>query len=80
LINKGEGIPEEELIYYIQESKVLSRPLGDYGEQKGVGITAAKRLREFLGEDIVKGKGIRCDYVISAKPTKSTTTERAIPT
>lgn len=58
LLNKGAGIDDSELIDYIGESRVLSKSLIEYESQKGVAITAAKRLSEFLGDDIIQGKGI----------------------
>ncbi|KAL4468704.1 hypothetical protein ABPG74_005207 [Tetrahymena malaccensis] len=79
LKNRGEGLNNEELIDYIGESKVLSKELAEYGEQKGVGITCAKRLKELLGPDIVKGKSLCCNYVMSKKPQEASKAERAIP-
>lgn len=45
----------------------LSRELDDYGEQKSTSISAAKRLAEFLGAEMVKGKGLACQFIISHK-------------
>lgn len=59
---------------------MLSRDLDDYAEQKGVAVTAAKRLSEFLGSNCIRGKGICCYFIISEKPIGSPVTERAIPT
>jgi DNA polymerase epsilon subunit 1 len=42
-------------------------------------ISTAKRLAEFLGDEMVKDKGLNCKYVISKKPEGTTVTERAIP-
>jgi len=48
---------------------VLSKDVKEYGESKGVAINSAKRLSEFLGPDVIKGKGgLCCYYVISAFP------------
>ena len=58
LLNKGIGLDDAELIEYIGESRVLSKSLMEYEARKGVAITAAKRLSEFLGEDIIQGKGV----------------------
>ena len=44
LLKKGEGLDEEKLLGYIEESKVLSKDLHEYGSQKGVAVTSAKRL------------------------------------
>uniref|UniRef100_A0A1A8EVY7 DNA polymerase epsilon catalytic subunit n=1 Tax=Nothobranchius korthausae TaxID=1143690 RepID=A0A1A8EVY7_9TELE len=53
--------------------------LEDYGEQKSTSISTAKRLAEFLGDQMVKDAGLSCRYVISRKPEGSPVTERAIP-
>ncbi len=58
---------------------MLSKEVADYGEQKGVGITAAKRMAEFLGDDIIKGKGLNLLYIISSRPIDFQRTDRAIP-
>lgn len=44
LLKKGANMSQEDIIQYLQESKVLSRDLSDYAEQKGVAVTSAKRL------------------------------------
>lgn len=48
-------------------TRSLSRELEDYGEQKSTSISAAKRLAEFLGDEMVKGKGLACQFIISQK-------------
>jgi DNA polymerase epsilon subunit 1 len=53
LTEKGAGVEDEELISYIAESKMLSKEIKDYEAIKGVGITAAKRMGEFLGKEMV---------------------------
>lgn len=62
LINRGIGLDDAELIDYIGESRVLSKSLIEYEARKGVALTAAKRLSEFLGEDIIQGKGTLINY------------------
>ena len=54
LFSQGENIENEELIELISESKSMSKQLSEYGEQKSTGITTAKRLAEFLGDEMVK--------------------------
>ena len=34
----------------------MSKALKEYGSQKGVSLTCARRLSEFLGEDLVQSK------------------------
>ena len=79
LENKGRGITDEELLDYIQENKMLSRPLDDYGSQKSTSITCAKRIGDLLGNDVIKGKGLNTKFIISKKPIESPIAERAVP-
>lgn len=36
-------------------------------------------MAEFLGEDIIQGKGLNCSFIISKKPDGKPVNERAIP-
>lgn len=58
---------------------MLSKDLNEYGQQKGVAITAGKRMVQFLGSDSAKGPGLCCLYVIARKPANTPVTERALP-
>ena len=80
LENKGYGVPDEEILDYIQESRVMSKSLSEYGAQKSTSITCAKRLAELIGNEIVKDKGLCAKYIISKKPLEAPVAERAIPT
>ena len=42
-------------------------------------IHVCSRLAEFLGDDMVKDKGLACQFIISRKPNGAPVTERAIP-
>ena len=46
---------------------------------KSTSIPTAKRLAEFLGDQMVKDAGLSCRYIISKKPDGAPATERAIP-
>ena len=59
---------DDELIDYIGESRVLQNPLADYGQQRGPSLTCARRLAEFLGEELVFTKGLNVSFVIANKP------------
>ena len=67
LYSKAKDLHEEELFDLISENRSLSRELSDYGEQKSTSISAAKRLAEFLGDEMIKGKGLACQFIISHK-------------
>ena len=76
---KAENLPNAELFDLIAENRSMSRALEDYGSQKSTSISTAKRLAEFLGDQMVKDKGLSCRFIISKKPEGSPVTERAIP-
>jgi DNA polymerase epsilon subunit 1 len=57
----------------------MSKTLAEYGAQKSTSITTAKRLAEFLGDEMVKDAGLACKLIISKKPEGAPVTERAIP-
>ncbi|ODV97381.1 hypothetical protein PACTADRAFT_49103 [Pachysolen tannophilus NRRL Y-2460] len=79
LDTKGANLEDEDLIELICENRSMSKKLEEYGSQKSTSITTAKRLGEFLGEEMVKDKGLACKYIISAQPLNAPITERAIP-
>ncbi|KAH8673336.1 DNA polymerase family B [Xylariales sp. PMI_506] len=79
LYSKGSTLADEELIDLICENRSMSKTLEEYGSQKSTSITTAKRLADFLGEQMVKDKGLNCKYIICAKPRNAPVTERAVP-
>ncbi|XP_049530617.1 DNA polymerase epsilon catalytic subunit 1 [Anopheles darlingi] len=79
LYSKGHNMPDSELFELISENRSMSRKLEDYGQQKSTSISTAKRLAEFLGDQMVKDAGLACKFVISRKPEGAPVTERAIP-
>lgn len=79
LYSKCENMPDSELFELISENKSMSRKLEEYGAQKSTSISTAKRLAEFLGDEMVKDAGLACRYIIANKPQSAPVTERAIP-
>ncbi|XP_037072699.1 DNA polymerase epsilon catalytic subunit A-like [Pollicipes pollicipes] len=79
LYSKGANMPDSELFELIAENRSMSRSLADYGAQKSTSISTARRLAEFLGDQIVKDAGLSCQYIISKKPEGAPVTERAVP-
>ncbi|KAI4373579.1 hypothetical protein MLD38_011693 [Melastoma candidum] len=79
LDNQGKDIADDELLDYISESSTMSKSLIDYGEQKSCAVTTARRLADFLGETMVKDKGLRCQYIIACEPQGTPVSERAVP-
>ncbi|KZF24567.1 DNA polymeras-like protein epsilon [Xylona heveae TC161] len=79
LYQHGSTLADEELIDLICENRSMTKTLEEYGGQKSTSITTARRLAEFLGEQMVKDKGLNCKYIISEKPRHAPVTDRAIP-
>ena len=42
-------------------------------------LSTAKRIAEFLGDQMTKDKGLSCKFVIARRPEGAPVTERAIP-
>jgi len=79
LFSKAESLEDEELVELIAENRSMSKTLAEYGAQKSTSISTAKRLAEFLGDQMVKDKGLACKFIISEKPMGAPVTERAVP-
>ncbi|XP_059098833.1 DNA polymerase epsilon catalytic subunit A-like [Tigriopus californicus] len=79
LYSKGANMPDSELFELISENKSMSKTLAEYEGQKSTSISTAKRLAEFLGDQMVKDAGLSCRFIISKKPEGAPVTERAIP-
>jgi DNA polymerase epsilon subunit 1 len=79
LFSHADSLTNEELVELIAENRSMSRTLAEYGGQKSTSISTAKRLAEFLGDQMVKDKGLACKFIISAKPAGAPVTERAVP-
>ncbi|XP_066147109.1 DNA polymerase epsilon catalytic subunit 1 [Euwallacea fornicatus] len=79
LFSHGKNMPDSELFDLISENRSMSKKLEEYGAQKSTSISTARRLAEFLGDQMVKDAGLSCRYVISKKPAGAPVTERAIP-
>lgn len=76
LYSHGRNMADSELFDLISENRSMSKKLEEYGSQKSTSISTAKRLAEFLGDQMVKDAGLACKYVISKKPEGAPVTER----
>lgn len=79
LFSKADSLSDDELVELIAENRSMSKTLAEYAGQKSTSISTAKRLAEFLGDQMVKDKGLACKFIISAKPLGAPVTERAVP-
>lgn len=76
---EAKYITDEELIDYIAESRMMAKPLGEYGGLKSTSITCARRMAEILGDELIKDKGLNVKFIICKKPLDEPISERAIP-
>ncbi|GAB2274640.1 DNA polymerase epsilon catalytic subunit A [Dionaea muscipula] len=79
LDSQGKDVADSELLDYISESNTMSKSLADYGVQKSCAVTTARRLADFLGDAMVKDKGLLCQYIVACEPKGTPVSERAIP-
>jgi DNA polymerase epsilon subunit 1 len=79
LDTRGAFLADSELIGLISERKNMSKSVEDSGDLKSASITTARRIASFLGESILREKGIACHLVIANRPVGASATERAIP-
>jgi DNA polymerase epsilon subunit 1 len=79
LFSKAISLSDDELVDLIAENRSMSKTLAEYGSQKSTSISTARRLAEFLGDQMVKDKGLACKFIISEKPNGAPVTERAVP-
>lgn len=79
LYNRGNNMQDNELFDLISENRSMSKTLEEYGAQKSTSISTAKRLAEFLGDQMIKDKGLACKFIISKNPSGAPVSERAIP-
>jgi DNA polymerase epsilon subunit 1 len=79
LYSKAANLTDLEVFELISENRSMSKKLEEYGGQKSTSITTARRLAEFLGDQMVKDAGLACRYIISRKPLGSPVTERLVP-
>uniref|UniRef100_A0A0N5A7C7 DNA polymerase epsilon catalytic subunit n=1 Tax=Parastrongyloides trichosuri TaxID=131310 RepID=A0A0N5A7C7_PARTI len=79
LYSKGVDMSDKQLFDLISENRSMSRKLSEYEGQKSTSITTAKRMAQFLGDNMVKDAGLACKFIISQKPLDAPVTERAIP-
>ena len=67
------------MLNFLCENRTLAKNIEEYGSQKSNAITAAKRLAEILGPEIIKDKGLNCKILIAKKPEGTSVSERALP-
>ncbi|KAB7504214.1 DNA polymerase epsilon catalytic subunit A [Armadillidium nasatum] len=69
LYSRAMNMPDSELFDLISENRSMSRKLEDYGEQKSTSISTAKRLAEFLGDQMVKDAGAIPLAIFQSEPS-----------
>jgi DNA polymerase epsilon subunit 1 len=79
LYSEAADLADDELVELIAENRSMSKTLAEYAGQKSTSISTARRLAEFLGDGMIKDKGLACKFIISRQPVGAPVTERAVP-
>jgi DNA polymerase epsilon subunit 1 len=79
LYTKGRDLEDEDVFDLVSENKNMSKAMSEYGSARSTSITTAKRLGQFLGNDMIKDKGLSCRFIIAKKPEGASVSDRAIP-
>lgn len=75
---QGGPLDDESIFYLFSESRNMSKSVESYANRKSNILSTARRLSEFLGEDILEEK-LKCEFVISRFPANAPVVDRAIP-
>ncbi|ELA42787.1 uncharacterized protein VICG_00102 [Vittaforma corneae ATCC 50505] len=75
---QGGPLDDESIFYLFSESRNMSKSVESYANRKSNILSTAKRLSEFLGDDILEEK-LKCEFIISKFPTSAPIVDRAIP-
>ena len=79
LDTEGKNVDDDELLNFISERKTISKTVEESGDRKATSLTTAIRLADFLGDSMVKDKGLSFNLILSRFPTNAPVTERALP-
>lgn len=78
LLTKGQYVDDETLFDLFVESRNMSKSIDDYYDKKSNILSAARKLAEILGEDILKEK-LKCEFIISKFPENLSIADRCLP-
>lgn len=78
IYTKGNTLDDESLFYLFSESRNMSRDLDCYSKLKSNILGTARKLAEFLGNDVLEEK-LKCEFIMSKYPVDAPTADRAIP-
>ena len=54
LYTKGRDLEDEDVFDLVSDNKNMSKAMSEYGNARSTSITTAKRLGQFLGQEMVK--------------------------
>ncbi|KAI5166167.1 DNA polymerase epsilon subunit 1 [Nematocida sp. AWRm78] len=75
---KAQALAQDEIFNYFGETRNMSKSADALSMVKTTCLTAAERLSELLGQNVVV-KGMSCSFIISKYPENEPVTSRAIP-
>lgn len=73
---KGRFLDDENIFDLFSESRNMSKSVEGYRERKTNILSTAKKLSEFLGQDILEDK---CEFIICKYPENAPVSARCIP-
>lgn len=75
---KGGPLDDDSIFNMFSESRSMSKNLESYGNRKSNILGTARKLSEFLGDDILEEK-LKCEFIMSKYPLNTPVADRAIP-
>ncbi|KAH9386608.1 DNA polymerase epsilon subunit 1 [Nematocida major] len=75
---KAEALAQDEIFTYFGETRNMAKSAEEYSVAKSTCLTAAERLTELLGQNVV-AKGMSCAFIITKYPENEPVTSRSVP-
>lgn len=75
---EGGSLDDASIFELFSEARNMSKSAGGYGERKSNILNTARKLAQFLGDDILEDK-LKCEFIVSKFPEDSPTADRCIP-
>lgn len=74
----GGPLDDESIFYLFSESRSMSKNVDSYANKKSNILSTAKRLSEFLGNEVLEEK-LKCEFIVSKFPPGAPVADRVIP-
>jgi len=78
IYSEGMGMADEDIIELFSETRNMSKNIEEYGGRNSSITSTAKKLSEFLGQDMMEDK-LKCEFIICRYPLNAPTVARTVP-